>query len=218
MDQAIKNASWAAKAPTVAIQGFGNVGSWAARIAHERGFKIVAVGDENGTVYAEDGLHIPTLVHHRAATGTIHGFAGAEALDAEAVLYAEVDVLLPAAMGEVINHENVDRVRCRMIVEGANHPVTPWADHELVERRVTVVPDILANAGGVLASYFEWVQNIQQFRWDEEEVNDRLTRRMVSAYESVQLLATGRGLTLREAAFVLAVGRVAEASALRGAI
>lgn len=218
MEEAIRDADWSASPPTMAIQGFGNVGSWAGRIAHERGYKIVAVGDEKGTLFAADGLHIPTLVHHRETTGSIHGFAGAETLAPEAVLFADVDVLLPAALGEVINHTNVDQVRCKMIVEGANHPVTPWADAELDKRGVTVIPDILANAGGVLTSYFEWVQNIQQFRWDEEEVNDRLTRRMISAYRAVQQLAVDRSLTLRESAFVLAVGRVAEASALRGAI
>ncbi len=218
MEEAIRDADWSASPPTMAIQGFGNVGSWAGRIAHERGYKIVAVGDEKGTVYAADGLHIPTLVHHRENTGSIHGFTGAETLAPEAVLFADVDVLLPAALGEVINHTNVDRVRCKMIVEGANHPVTPWADAELDKRGVKVIPDILANAGGVLTSYFEWVQNIQQFRWDEEEVNDRLTRRMISAYRAVHQLAVDRSLTLRESAFVLAVGRVAEASALRGAI
>ena len=218
MEEAIRDANWDADPPTIAIQGFGNVGSWAARIAHERGYKIVAVGDENGTLFDPDGLHVPSLVHHRQTTGSLSGFADAQVLAPADVLTLDVDVLLPAALGEVIHVDNVADVKCRMIVEGANHPVTPWADKVLTERGVTIVPDILANAGGVLTSYFEWVQNIQQFRWDEDEVNDRLTRRMQSAYAAVRDLARDRGLSLREAAFVVAVARVGEASSLRGAI
>ncbi len=218
MHQAVRDAGLSSEGLTVAIQGFGNVGSWAARIAHQTGCRVVAVSDERGTVYREGGLDIPAVVTHKAATGTIHGFPGSEELPPQEVLALPVDVLLPAALGEVITHENVDRVSCKVLVEGANHPVTPWADAVLNERGVVVVPDILANAGGVMTSYFEWVQNIQQFRWDEEEVNDRLTKRMISAYVSVRDLARDRGVSLREAAFVLAVARVAEASALRGAI
>lgn len=218
LDEALKHVSWDTNPTTIAIQGFGNVGSWAARIAHERGYKIIAVGDEHGTLYAKEGLHIPSLVHHRDATGSIQGFQGCETLPAAAVLAVPVDVLIPAAIGEVIHDRNVSDVRCKLIVEGANHPVTPWADRELQARGIDVIPDILANAGGVVASYFEWVQNIQQFRWEEAEVNQRLTQRMVAAYKNVRQLADARQLTMREAAFVLAVGRVAEASALRGAI
>ena len=218
MEEALQDVAWDTDPTTIAIQGFGNVGSWAARIAHERGHKIVSVSDENGTLYSSEGLHVPSLVHHRETTGSIHGFRGCEVRPAADVLTLDVDVLIPAAVGEVIHDGNVDQVRCKMIVEGANHPVTPWADRELQRMGVLVIPDILANAGGVVTSYFEWVQNIQQFRWEEDEVNQRLTQRMVAAYRSVRQLATSRGLTMREAAFVLAVGRVAEASALRGAI
>jgi glutamate dehydrogenase (NAD(P)+) len=156
------------------------------------------------------------LSDHVTHEGTIHGFAGGERLGAEEVLLLPVDVLVPAAIGEVIHAGNVDRVQARLIVEGANHPLTPWADAALYDRGVMVVPDILANAGGVLTSYFEWVQNIQQFRWEEDEVTERLTARMVTAYRSVRELASDRDLSLREAAFLLAVARVAEATALRG--
>ncbi|HEX2064262.1 MAG TPA: Glu/Leu/Phe/Val dehydrogenase dimerization domain-containing protein [Acidimicrobiales bacterium] len=218
MHQACRDAGLSSTGLTMAIQGFGNVGSWAARIAHQDGCRVVAVSDERGTVYRDSGLDIPALVAHKGATGSIHGFPGSEELPPQEVLALPVDVLLPAALGEVITHENVDRVSCTILVEGANHPVTPWADAVLNERGVVIVPDILANAGGVMTSYFEWVQNIQQFRWDEEEVNDRLTKRMISAYVAVRDTARERGISLREAAFVLAVARVAEASALRGAI
>ena len=218
LDEALKHVAWDTDPTTIAIQGFGNVGSWAARIAHERGHKIVAIGDEHGTLYAPDGLHIPSLVHHRDARGSLATFPGCERLAPEAVLTLPVDVLIPAALGEVIHDGNVADVKCKLIVEGANHPVTPWADRELQARGIEVIPDILANAGGVLTSYFEWVQNIQQFRWEEDEVNQRLTQRMVHAFNTVRQLAQSRQLSMREAAFVLAVGRVAEASALRGAI
>ncbi len=203
---------------TMAVQGFGNVGSWAARIAHDRGFSVVAVGDEHGTVYSGGGIDIPALVEHRHKLGTIHGMRGVEALDAGSVLTLPVDVLLPAAIGEVIHRDNVDDVVAPFIVEGANHPVTPWADAQLVERGVTIVPDILANAGGVLTSYFEWVQNLQQFRWDEADVVDRLTTRMIAAFREVSEVAADRRVAMRDAAYVLAVAKVAEASGLRGAI
>jgi len=218
MEEAVSDAGIDPAGATVAVQGFGNVGSWAARIAHERGYKVVAVSNEVGTVYSGDGLPIPELVDHVKRTKTLEDFGSVEWLPAEDVLTLPVDVLLPAAIGEVIHVDNVDRVQCKVIVEGANHPVTPWADAALNERGVLIVPDILANAGGVMTSYFEWVQNIQQFRWDEEEVNSRLTRRLTHAYDQVREVSKQRRISMREAAFVLAVARVAEASALRGAI
>jgi glutamate dehydrogenase (NAD(P)+) len=203
---------------TVAVQGFGKVGSWAARIAHDRGHRVVAVGEVDGTVFAGDGLDVPELAAHHAAEGTLEGLPGAEWLPASDVLTMPVDVLIPAAIGDVITADNVGDIRARLIVEGANHPVTPWADAELADRGITTVPDIVANAGGVLVSYFEWVQNLQQFAWDEQRITDELTRRMRSAYRSVAELADSTDTTLRHAAFALAVGKVAEASSLRGAI
>ena len=217
MEEALKDLSMPTEV-SIAVQGFGNVGGWAARLAHDNGHKIVAVADHQGTLYHEAGIDIPALVEHVAKEKTIHGFSGAEARPADDVLSLPVDVLLPAAIGEVIHAENADAVQAKLIVEGANHPVTPWADAILVDKGVTVVPDILANAGGVMTSYFEWVQNIQQFRWEEAEVNERLVKRMVAAYATVRDLARDRGIPLREAAFVLAVARVAEATELRGLI
>ncbi|HSI93697.1 MAG TPA: Glu/Leu/Phe/Val dehydrogenase dimerization domain-containing protein [Jiangellaceae bacterium] len=217
MEEAAADAGLDEQSLTVAVQGFGKVGSWAARIAHERGHKVVAVGEVDGTIFAGNGLDVDALVAHRAAEGTLQGFRGAEALPATEVLTLPVDVLLPAAIGDVITADNVADVQAKMIVEGANHPVTPWADAELAQRGVTTVPDILANAGGVLVSYFEWVQNLQQFAWDESRVNVELTRRMRTAYRSVADLAEASGAPLRHAAYSLAVDKVAEASALRGA-
>ncbi len=216
MEEAVKAMEGIEPGATVAIQGFGNVGSWAGRIAHERGYKVVATSDARGTIFSGDGLDVPALVEHLAGGGDLLEFGGAETLERDDVLTLDVDVLLPAAIGEVINAGNHDRINAKLIVEGANHPVTPWADAALAERGVVVVPDILANAGGVLTSYFEWVQNIQQFRWSEEDVNRRLADRLQQAWADVHSLSEERGITLRESAFVLAVARVAEASALRG--
>lgn len=203
---------------TVAVQGFGNVGSWAARLAHAEGWSVVAVGDEHLTLHSEKGIDVPALVEHVGEEGSLGGFSDTETLDPSEILHLPVDVLIPAAIGDVITCDNVDRVQAPLIVEGANHPVTPWADAELYQRGVIVVPDILANAGGVLVSYFEWVQNLQQFRWEEDEVVSKQEHRMVAAYRAVRDIAAEMGISLRDAAYVLAVEKVAEASALRGAL
>ena len=202
----------------VAIQGFGNVGSWAARVAHERGYRIVAVSDIEGGVYNESGLDIPKLLAHHTETGFVGGFPTAEAITNAQLLALPVEVLLPAAMGRAIHCGNVDTLQCRMVVEGANNPITPGADEVLNKRGVVVVPDILANAGGVIVSYFEWTQNIQQFRWDEVDVNQRLTKKLVEAYDRVSTFARLQSVSLREAAFAIAVQRVAETAHLRGYI
>jgi glutamate dehydrogenase (NAD(P)+) len=217
-DQLISDLEMQPADTTVAIQGFGNVGGWAARVAHERGYRVVAVSDSQGAVYAPGGLDIPALVRHQIETGSVGGFLGATALTNEELLALPVDVLLPAALGEVINASNADQVQAKIIVEGANHPVTPVADAILRDRGVIVVPDILANAGGVIVSYFEWTQNIQQFRWQEEDVNLRLTEKLVESYELVSSFAQLRNVSMREAAFAIAVQRVAETSRLRGYI
>lgn len=201
---------------TIAIQGFGNVGSWAGRLAHRAGYKVVAVADRKGCVYCGDGIDIDALALHRASTGAVKGFAGTEMLPRDDVLTLPVDVLIPAALGEVIHAENAEQIRAKVILEGANHPVTPWADAVLTERGIRIVPDILANAGGVTVSYFEWVQNLQHFRWTETQVNEQLEQRLVDAHRLVLTVARDRQCTPREAAFVIAVERVAEASALRG--
>lgn len=206
---------------TVAVQGFGNVGSWAARIAAERGHTVVAVGDADRTVHCGDGLDVESLASHLAEHRDLEGFAAeaggaVEELEASAVLTLPVTALIPAAIGNVINADNVDEVQCRLIVEGANHPVTPWADAALAERDVLVVPDILANAGGVSVSYYEWVQNLQQLTWDVDDVNGRLERRLRRAFERVSAKADDDGTSMREATYALAVESVCEAVSLRG--
>lgn len=218
MNEAVESMKLEPSKCTVAIQGFGNVGGWAARVAHEMGYKIVAVSDSEGGVYDPLGLQVSRLIGHHRETGFVGGFSGAEPVTNNELLELPVDILIPAALGEVITADNADKLQCRMVVEGANHPVTPAADAILYDKGIVVVPDILANAGGVIVSYFEWTQNIQQFRWDETEVNRRLSARLVEAYDRVCTFSQLQGVSLRLAAFCIAVQRVAEASRLRGYI
>lgn len=204
---------------TVAVQGFGNVGSWAARLAHDRGYRVVAVSDQHRTLWCDAGLDIEALHRHTDEHGVLEGFEqrdSIEELESADIVTAEVDVLLPAAIGGVISAENAADVKCSIIVEGANHPVTPVADVELAERGVTVVPDILANAGGVLTSYFEWVQNLQQVTWQRDDVLRRLDDGMRGAYRRVRDRARADELSLRDAAYAVAVAKVCEATQLRG--
>jgi glutamate dehydrogenase (NAD(P)+) len=218
LDEAIKHQGGARADLTVAIQGYGNVGSWTARLAAQQGYRVVAVSDVRGGIHAPGGLPIDLLDKHVSETGTVVGMDGTEPIDNEALLELDVDVMIPAALGEVINESNADRVRARIIVEAANHPVTPVADAILAERGVTIIPDILANAGGVTVSYFEWTQNIQEFKWSEDEVNEQLGRHMRSGYQRVQGRAEDMHTTLRRAAFAIGISRVSEAAHLRGYI
>jgi glutamate dehydrogenase (NAD(P)+) len=199
-----------------AIQGFGNVGSHTARLIWEDGGVVVAVSDVLGGVRNPQGLDIPNLFEHVQRTGTVTGYAGGQACTNEDVLTADCDVLIPAALGHVITRENANAVRARLIIEGANGPTAPEADELLEKRGVLVVPDILASVGGVTVSYFEWVQNLQHLAWEEERVNAELERTMKEAYERVAQLARSRKVSMRTAAFILAIGRVGKATVMRG--
>jgi glutamate dehydrogenase (NAD(P)+) len=201
---------------TYAVQGFGNVGSWVARFIHQHGGKVVAVSDVGGAVRNPAGLDIPKLVEHVAATKSVAGFAGGDAAQLESVLTEAVDVLVPAALGGVIHKLNAGDIRARYIVEGANHPLDPDADDILAKKGVVILPDIYANAGGVTVSYFEWVQNIQQYRWEAERVTTELEKVMKRAWGDLVVIQKRYGLDLRSAAFALAIDRVAQATALRG--
>jgi len=200
---------------TVAVQGFGNVGSNAARLIAERGAKIVAVADHTGGVSAQTGLNIPALVAWVAEQGGVKGFPSGEAFDNSEIITWDADVLVPAALEDAIHKDNAGDVKASIIVEGSNAPTTPEADQILNERGVLIIPDILANAGGVTVSYFEWAQNIQQFRWDEERVNQELDKKMSKAYRSVREVANEHGIDMRTAAFVLAIQRVGKAALAR---
>jgi glutamate dehydrogenase (NAD(P)+) len=201
---------------SAAVQGFGKVGAGAAQFLAEAGVRVVAVSDQYGAVHAAGGLDVPALQAHVAATGSVVGFGGGEVLDPPALLELDVDLLVPAAVEGVLHGTNAARVRARIVVEGANGPTTGEADRILDEAGVLVVPDILANAGGVIVSYFEWVQSNQAYWWSRQEVDDRLERRMLQAWDGVLATAGARGLTLREAATVTAVERVADAHLTRG--
>jgi glutamate dehydrogenase (NAD(P)+) len=204
------------KATRFAVQGFGNVGANAARLIHWDGGKVVAVSDVTGGISSPAGLNVDAVLAHVRATGGVKGFPGAEACTNEDVLAADCDVLIPAALGGVLDATTGPRVRAKVVVEGANAPTRPDADEILEKRGVVVVPDILANAGGVTVSYFEWAQNIQRFRWKEERVNAELATIMTDAYRKVAQLASSKKISLRTAAFVIGVGRVAKTVALRG--
>ena len=201
----------------VVIQGFGNVGSWAARDLHERGVKVIAVSDMTGGVHNPDGLDIPSMLGAPGARAPAleDSSAGEHVTNAE-LLELDCDVLIPAALGEVINESNAHRVKARVLVEAANNPTTPEADKILESGGVKIVPDILANAGGVTGSYFEWAQNIQQFRWKETQFNSELQDYMERAFAATAATAERRSVPLRRAAFAIGIERVARASRLRG--
>jgi glutamate dehydrogenase (NAD(P)+) len=200
----------------VAIQGFGNVGSWLARELHERGVRIVAVSDVSGAVVDPAGIDVPGMVALVADGRPVTEAARGEVVTNEALLELECDVLVPAALGEVITEANAERVRAPIVLEAANYPVTPSADKILRNQGITVIPDILANAGGVTGSYFEWTQNIQQFTWKEDRFSAELLDRMQGAYRFTQAFADDHDVPLRQAAYAIGIQRVAAAVRLRG--
>lgn len=201
---------------TVAIQGFGNVGSVAAVLMSKVGCKIIAASDTRGGVVNTKGLDAGKLVEHKDRTGSVIGFPGAEVVSNKDLLEVPCDILVPSALEGQITDDNASRLKTRLIVEGANGPVTPAGDDVLRERKITVIPDILANAGGVIVSYFEWVQGLQQFFWTEEEVNENLERIMVRSFGQVVQVSTERNVDLRTAALIRAIDRVANALYIRG--
>jgi glutamate dehydrogenase (NAD(P)+) len=200
----------------VVIQGFGNVGGMAAKLMAAHGFKIVAIVEYDAAVYNRNGLDIKALALHRAETGSIAGFPEAEAIDKKEALFLECDVLLPAATENVITSENAARLRCRILCEGANGPTTAIADEILADKKIFVIPDILANAGGVTVSYFEWVQDRQGFFWNEDLVNTRLEEIMVGSFAAVTAYGEKHRVDNRTAAYMVALDRVANAMKLRG--
>ena len=206
----------AADQTRVAIQGFGNVGSHAARFLHEIGCRVMAVSDVHGGIHRADGLNPDEVVAHVEQTGSVVGFPGAKPISTEQVLALDCDVLIPAAVGGVIHADNWQAVQAPIIIEAANSPVTPFADHHLADQGTLVVPDILANAGGAIVSYFEWTQNIQQHRWGLDRVNEELETTLLRASKLVARRAETEGITLRGAAFIIGVERVVEALLLRG--
>ncbi len=201
---------------TVAIQGFGNVGGWTARSMHDRGACIVAISDKFGGIYNKNGIDLRRLQQHFAEAGTVVDFPGADSISNAELLELDVDVLIPAALEGQLTRENAPRVRAKMVAEGANGPTTPDADKILEENGVIVIPDILCNAGGVVVSYFEWVQGLQSFFWDESEVRRQMERKLLYNLDAVMHTCAQRNCSMRMGAHAIAVERTAEAITLRG--
>jgi glutamate dehydrogenase (NAD(P)+) len=202
----------------VAIQGFGNVGSWVARALHERGATVIAVSDVHGAVTDPKGIDVPGMVALVGSGGSVVEAGHGEVITNDELITLDCDVLVPAALGEVITGANADEVRASVVLEAANYPVTPEADKVLRDRGITVIPDILANAGGVTGSYFEWSQNIQQFTWKEERFLAELLDKMQGAFHFTQAFADEHQVPLRQAAYAIGIRRVAAAVRLRGYI
>jgi glutamate dehydrogenase (NAD(P)+) len=213
---AMRDQGRAIEGARVAVQGFGQVGSQCAEVLSGLGMKIVAVSDSRGGILDPHGIDLDALHAHRRAGGRVADFAGGEHISNAELLELDVDLLVPAALESQVTARNVEGVRARVIAEGANAPVTPEAEASLVERGVLLIPDILANAGGVIVSYFEWVQDLQAYFWESTEVNTRLEQIMNRAYVGVRDLARAKGISLREAAYQIAVERVAAATGVRG--
>ena len=201
---------------SVVIQGFGNVGSISARLLHELGCKVVGLSDISGGVYNAKGINVPRALRYSNEHGSLKGLADTEAVTNAELLELPCDVLIPAALENQLTGRNASRVKARLIVEAANGPTTPDADHIFADRGITVVPDIMANAGGVTVSYFEWVQDLQRFFWAEDEINHRLESIMTRAFHAVQRKAEEQETNLRMGAYLLAVARVAEATEISG--
>jgi glutamate dehydrogenase (NAD(P)+) len=200
----------------VAVQGFGNVGAFFAKFVAEQGATVVAVSDSSGGVYNPNGVDIAAAFVHKGAGGSLSELKGGEAITNEELIGIDCDVFAPCALEQVVTEENADSVKAKVIIEGANGPVLPAADSILEENGVLLIPDVLANAGGVVVSYFEWVQGLQEYFWKEDEVNARLDEIITRAFDETWATYEGRGITMRMAAYGLAVRRVAEATVTRG--
>jgi glutamate dehydrogenase (NAD(P)+) len=201
---------------TVVIQGFGNVGSWAGRIMQQLGAKVIGISDAYGAIRKDDGIDTTEAGEILVQGGKLSDVPGADTITPDELLEIECDVFMPAALGGMIHQGNADKLNCKMIVEGANSPTTPAADELLTEKGVYTIPDAMANAGGVVVSYFEWVQNLQHFRWDEREVNDKLGNIMRKAYREIAARAKEEDLPLRVASYMVGIERVLEAARARG--
>jgi glutamate dehydrogenase/leucine dehydrogenase len=198
------------------VQGYGNAGAIAARLLSEDGAKVVAVSDSRGGIMNTNGIDASGAVRYKQEHGNLSGFGGADDLTNEELLEVECDILVPAALESVITAQNADRIKAKMIAEAANGPTTPEADRILFEKGIMILPDILANAGGVTVSYFEWAQNIQGYYWAEDEVNEKLERVMQHSFRDVHRLAETHSVDMRTGAYMLAISRVVEVTKLRG--
>ncbi len=216
LDRIAHHRGWTRNKIRVAVEGYGNAGSWFAVLAHQMGYQVVAVSDSKGAICNPEGLHPKDVLAHKQDTGSVVDFKHADALDGDDIIGVDCDVLVPAALEEAIRDDNAERVRANLVLEIANYPTTPAADDALTKRGITVIPDILGSAGGVTVSYLEWAQNIQRERWSEERVNHRLQELMETATDAVLDRAHEHAISHRAAAYEIAIERVAEAGHIRG--
>jgi glutamate dehydrogenase (NAD(P)+) len=214
--EALRKKEMSMQGTTVAVQGFGNVGSYLAKFLAEDGATVIAISDSTSGLHNPNGIDVQAAIAHKRETGSLEGFRSAEPISNDDLLLLECDVLAPCALEQVITADNAARVKAKIIVEGANGPVTPAADEILEDKGILVLPDILANAGGVVVSYFEWVQGLQEYFWKEAEVNAKLNDILTRAFTETWNLMEARGVSMRLAAYGLAVQRVAEATTTRG--
>jgi glutamate dehydrogenase/leucine dehydrogenase len=216
LDRIAHHRGWTREKIRIAVEGYGNAASWFSILANQAGYQIVAVSDSKGAIYNPEGLDPKAVLDHKRTTSSVIDFKASDTIEGEDLLGIDAEVLVPAAMEEHIRDDNADIIRANLILEVANYPTTPKADDILKTRGVTVIPDILASAGGVVVSYLEWVQNLERERWSEDRVNGRLAELMAAATDAVLGRAHEKGITHREAAYEIAVERVAEAERLRG--
>ncbi|HEY3207172.1 MAG TPA: Glu/Leu/Phe/Val dehydrogenase [Gaiellaceae bacterium] len=216
IQEAVRKQELSMQGLRVAVQGFGNVGSFLAKFLHEQGATVIAVSDSRNGIYNEDGIDVAAAIAHKQETGALEGLRGTQTISNEDLLLLDCDVLAPCALEQVITRDNADQIKARIICEGANGPVTPTADEILDDRGILILPDILANAGGVVVSYFEWVQGLQEYFWKQDEVNSKLRDITTRAFNETWRVADERKTSLRLAAYGLAVRRVADATITRG--
>jgi len=201
---------------TAVIQGFGNVGSYTAKFLDEVGCKIIGISDISGGYFNKSGIDINHSIEYIKKNGTLDGFKEGKKISNEEILELKCDFLIPAALASVINESNAEKLKCKFVIEAANGPTTPLGHDILKEMSIPVIPDILTNAGGVVVSYFEWVQNLQQFKWTEEEVNSKLENKIISTYNEVSSLRKEKNVSFKRSAFMVAIDRVAKATLMRG--
>ena len=217
LDRIAHHRGWTKEKIRIAVEGYGNAASWFCLFASQAGYRIVAVSDSQGAIHNPDGLEPKAVLEHKRATSSVIDFKAADTITGEDLLGVDCEVLVPAAMEEHIRGDNAAAIQANLILEVANYPTTPKADEILQAKGVTVIPDILASAGGVVVSYLEWVQNLERERWSEDRVNARLAELVNAATDAVLGRAHEKGMTHREAGYEIAVDRVAEAERLRGA-
>ncbi len=216
LEETMKKEGMGTSGVTVAVQGFGNVGENAARILHERGYKVVALSDSRGGITNRDGLNIPDVIKHKKSAGRVEGFPGSESISNEDLLVADCDILVPAALSDQIDGNNAGNIKAKIVLELANAPSTTEADNILFDRSVIIIPDVLANAGGVAGSYLEWIQNLNNDYWEHDRVLDKLKRIMISALDDVFSICKEENISMRKAAYKIAIKRILTAERLRG--